>query len=542
MSGASRRHGSPEARQGPGYDPVIMEDPTAETVALADQSADRARTGDGVGSDGPRGGAPGRRLSGFPAAVAPMLVLWLPMLAWYALLRPGVMTNDSIDTWNQVVTGRWVDWHPPVYTALHWISYQLVGTPAISVLVQSAGLAWALSRLLRIGVRLGLPALPVFLGGMVIVALPPVGAFSVHLWKDVPYTIGFLLLVELVVVEALSRLELHCEPPVRTYVTAGLGIALMMALRPNGVLVIGLSGFALVVLARNRIAALITCVAGVLAALLVSFVVTTVADVEPPRPYLRLGVARFDLGNLAVNYPDALDADELDLVEQLSPLDDWRREFDCHWEARMMTRLAPPEELDRLAESVESAWRRHLFKNPIEMSRAHLCAAGVAWNPFPTERERAYFETLYMKVIPNELGMEQVPLSRSATEWAQDVIVDTSRPGWQPWFWRAPTWIYLGAVLLVIAAVRNRTWWPLFVLAPFVAQQISVIAMTGPHARYMLPAGIGAFFLIPTLVVTSVRPAGPPESDGTRNDVDETGSDPKVEDMGSTGSDRSLVL
>jgi hypothetical protein len=47
--------------------------------------------------------------------------------------------------------------------------------------------------------------------------------------------------------------------------------------------------------------------------------------------------------------------------------------------------------------------------------------------------------------------------------------------------------------------------WLVVALAPLVAQQLSVIAMTGPHARYMLPAWIGAVASLPVLLVAAVR-------------------------------------
>ncbi|MDQ2677790.1 MAG: hypothetical protein M3Y51_03525, partial [Actinomycetota bacterium] len=128
-----------------------------------------------------------------PAEVVPVLVVWAPMVLWFLAMKPGIMTNDSVDVWGQIQTGDWVEWHPLAYTSVQWVSYQLVSSPALVTLAQSLALAWAIARILKIGVRLGLPAVPVWAGAALVALTPPVGAFSVHLWKDVPYTVAFLL-------------------------------------------------------------------------------------------------------------------------------------------------------------------------------------------------------------------------------------------------------------------------------------------------------------------------------------------------------------
>jgi len=460
------------------------------------------------------------------AAAGPVLVLWAPMVLWWVALRPAVMTNDSMDTWTQVLTGDWVDWHPPIYTALNYLSRQIVGTPALTVLVQTLALAWAFSRLLRIGIRMGLPALPVWIGGVVVSLLPPVGAFSVHLWKDVPYTAGFLLVAGLFAEEALHRVRLHPAPTTGAFVAAGFGVAALDILRPNGVVVAVLSGVAALVLFRRRALVAGIWVVALVGVVVVQSVLNPLAGVREADDQQQAGLAPFDLGYLAVNHPEDLEPKDLALVGELAPLSEWRRDFDCHWTGAPMSRLAPSDRVARLRDRLQAAWRRALLANPVEASLGHLCAASVAWNPIPSDSERRHFETLYHGVVRNHVGMHSTPVWQSLTDEARQVIIRTSTPGWQPWFWRAPTWIYLGAVLLVVTAIRARSAWPVLALSPLVAQQLSVIAMTGPHARYMLPAGIAAFALLPPFVLAAIRaraaggdPDAPDERDEPSGDL-----------------------
>ncbi len=501
------------------------------TEILEDDPAVASRPPDDASAAGRR-----RRFGPLPnpreaaAGSAPVLVLWAPMLLWYVALRPGVMTNDSMDIWTQVLTGDWVDWHPPAYTALNYLSRWVFGTPALTVLSQTLALAWALSRVLRIGIRMGLPAVPVWVGGALLCLTPPVGAFSVHLWKDVPYTAGFLLVAALFATLALHRIGLHPTPTTGAYVAAGFGVVTLDLLRPNGIIVVLLSGAAVLVLSHRRLLVAGIWVIALVAVIAVQSVLNPLAGVREAGDLQQAGLAPFDLGYLAVNHPDEMEPRDLELVEQLAPLEEWRRDFDCHWAAAPMDRLAPAERVARLRDRLQAAWRRALLSNPVEASLGHLCAASVAWNPIPSESERRHFETLYHGVIPNQVGMESTPVSQWLTDNARQAIIRTSTPGWQPWFWRAPTWIYLGAVLLVVAAVRARSFWPVLAISPLVAQQLSVIAMTGPHARYMLPAGIAAFALLPAFGLAAVRAgrSGPDDAgneDAGDGDADEGDGD-----------------
>lgn len=446
-----------------------------------------------------------------PAEVVPVLALWAPMLLWFLAMKPGIMTNDSVDVWRQIQTGQWIDWHPVVYTAVQWVSYQLVSSPVLVTLGQSLALAWAIARILKIGVRLGLPAVPVWIVASLVALTPPIGAFSVHLWKDVPYTVAFLFVAELFLRQVLARLEMAPAPRRASWVLAGTGLALLVLLRPNGIVVVLLTGVAIVVVARRRWVAAGVWAAALVAAFAVQAVLPALVGAEPPAGRLEGGLAPFALGHLLTSHPDALDDDDMALVERLAPVEDWEEKFNCHWNGVPMDELAPGDEVAEISEELQASWRSLLIRHPIELGTGHLCAASVAWNPIPSERERVRFETLYYGVIDNDIGLHTAPVSQRLNDVAVDVLQSTATPagaGWQPWFWRAPTWIYLCAVLVVATSILRRVGWPVFALAPLVAQQVSVIAMTGAHARYMLPAGIAAVALAPVLakmVQISVR-------------------------------------
>src|SRR5688572_12504794 len=86
------------------------------------------------------------------------LGLWAPMLVWFAALRPGLMSADSLVIWEQATRGGWYDLQPPLYTAGMWVSTKLLGSPSGLTLAQSLLLAASMAAVVRALVRFGVPA------------------------------------------------------------------------------------------------------------------------------------------------------------------------------------------------------------------------------------------------------------------------------------------------------------------------------------------------------------------------------------------------
>ena len=132
-------------------------------------------------------------------------LVWLPMLVWYAAFRPGIMSADSVAIYEMAKHGHWLDLHPPAYIAAMWVSTTLIGSPSLLTLGQSLFLAAGIVAVARALLRLGVPRSPVYITTAIVALLPMVGAFSVSLWKDVPYAANFLFIGAAVIDLTRSR-------------------------------------------------------------------------------------------------------------------------------------------------------------------------------------------------------------------------------------------------------------------------------------------------------------------------------------------------
>jgi hypothetical protein len=122
----------------------------------------------------------------------------LPLLAaggmYLAVFWPALMSNDSLDQWSQMVTGRYTDLAPPLYAMTNWLITRIWLSPAAVAVAQLLSLslvvAWSLKRLRQWGMPRGLACTTC--GALAL--LPATGILAITLWKDIPYSIGMLVL------------------------------------------------------------------------------------------------------------------------------------------------------------------------------------------------------------------------------------------------------------------------------------------------------------------------------------------------------------
>jgi hypothetical protein len=446
------------------------------------------------------------------------LAITIPLLVWAAALWPAVFVADSMDTWRQAAEGPVRNWHPPAYTYLQRLAYLSVHSPWGVTIVQCLVMAWAIRRVLDVAIAAGARRWPTYAFGVVIAALPPVGAFTSHLIKDVPFTIGFLLCLSVLAREAVRRVGLLAEDeapkPWRAEAMLGLGLALIAFSRVNGLIVLVGIALSALFLARRRLRVLVAVAVVVAAFLGVTRLLYPALDVRPVADHLRASVFIVDLGAVFVHDPEAVPDEAVDDLEMYASQQEWAAESNCHWPGNpFYNRFYDPKPVS-LAD-LREAWRRALRSHTFLLIGNHLCAASSAWNPIPPDEELAYRQTVWHVVVPNEQGVVSDPLwdglghdARQLLDW---IGYGTAS---QILLWRAATWMYALTLLLAVAVIRYRRWPALWLMGAFAAQTASVIAMAGPHYRYMAPAWIGAVLLLPAGWILAQRCASPTITSG----------------------------
>ncbi|CAN5706408.1 hypothetical protein BH18ACT2_BH18ACT2_11870 [soil metagenome] len=455
-----------------------------------------------------------RRLERWPTpALAPLA--WAPMLLWFAAFRPGIMSADSLSSWQQVVDGDWVDAHPPVYTAAMWLSERTAGSPLLLTLAQSYLLAFAIVSVARAAVRVGARRPLVIAITAIVACTPMVGAFSVSLWKDVPFTAAFLLLGARLIDLAAARIEQDR----RAQLLAARGILgwslAATVLRQNGVLVVALALIVMAVTLRGLRRAVVSClVLCVLTLAGLRVVVYPLLGVAEGPPNAEISTMLHDIAAIAVRDPAALDSEDVELLERVAPLAAWTTEWQRWGCSSANWQFAPVFRGWSAVEGAQASFVRVWAELAVSQPRAvlgnRLCVGSVGWRPDSVGR----FFTVDRGIPPNPYGLMTDPMVGPLNDAGRTVLELFDRP-WIQWLaWRAPLWIAAAYGLVGITAWRRRQPLVALPLLLLVSLQVAITAFNvSQDARYMMPGLLLAVLLLPLSTVhvrgNHATPKGP---------------------------------
>lgn len=431
------------------------------------------------------------------AAVVATFLAWLPMLGWYAALRPGLMSADSLAVWGQATRGGWVDIQAPAYTAAVWLSAQIVGGPDLVTLGQSLFLAAALVAVARAVVRMGAPLRPVVVVTAAAAASPMAGAFAVSLWKDVPYTAALLFAAARVFDVTSLRLTGRAVGAA-TVASLTAWLLAAAAFRQNGVL------FALAVLAvlgvvlagdRRRVAAAAAAV--VAFTLVLKSVFYPAMGVAPTPTQATLGLFLHDIAAVARTHPEVFEPEDRAVLVRNAPFEVWRAQSASYGCGSANWQHSPEFDWVRVegrAGDYLAVWAEGLREQPRRVLANRLCVGGVAWQPWAD----GSVYTVSRGVDPNDLGLRTRPLIPGLEPAAVATIDRMNDPGVQRLVWRGSTWIYLSLAVLAVVAARVRRAALLLAAVPAVALQFSVFVVSpAQDARYMFPGVLLGAMLLP---------------------------------------------
>ncbi len=433
--------------------------------------------------------------------VAAPVALSLPMMGWFVAFHPAVMTNDSLAIWKQATEDRVVDGGSPLYVSLAWASSLLVGSPWLLIVGQILLLAVAFCEIGRALVRLGVPRWFVWPVTIIAVCQPTVGAFSVQMWKDVPYTACLLLVLASILRLVGARLD--GAPNVYELRMLYVAATFAMFFRQNGLLVVVAIGLATIFFLGRPVRRPVLIV---LAGAMMTFGVVRVAGyqvagVEAAPAWLPVAWMASDIANVYESHPETFEPDDLELMSSMLPLDGWLAGADCYTLDFLV--YGQPLDTDVLGdrrEEVVDLWWEVLREQPGAVLGQHVCAASIAWRPMSVHDSISVMYTVSAGIDPNALQLSTDPLIDDANELALDILRTWDLRTWHWLTWRAATWIYPTYVIAVLLAVRRRSVIWLAPIAPMLAQQASLFVVNpAQDARYMIASLFAAYLLIPGL-------------------------------------------
>ncbi|MEV5329263.1 hypothetical protein AB0K67_34475 [Nonomuraea sp. NPDC052634] len=445
-------------------------------------------------------------------ALATFLIVQAVLGCWWAAFYPGLFSRDSVLYLSHTVAGPWVADHSVLYDALLWLSFTGTGDLGAVTFAQTTAMAGALTYLAQSVKRLGAPRLLTTAVAMLMPLAPPVGAFTVTLWKDVPFTICAVAI-------AATCARIAARRAVTLPALAGLGalFALLGLFRANGFLIAGVTVLALVVIVTTRRVLLL--LTGLLAAslplVLTGHVYPRAGIVAPSPTY----VYHTAFGDIAVAYrerPELFTPGDIGLMSSVAPLRRWWEGGTCYtinpliWRRDFDWRQA-----DMRAGELLDLWRRLLVTDPELVVRARLCRGAIAWRPV-ADAAATGGATYRLSLRPNAdtyVGPGKVtdfpgrgvfslrPLSMELYQVASPWLAGALTPQWDWVLWRGASWAYLSYAAAALAALTRRNRYALGVAAVVAGQQLAVLAnISAQDFRYMAAPILTGALLVPLLL------------------------------------------
>ena len=377
----------------------------------------------------------------------------IPLIVWWAGWAPAIMSSDSIDQWNQVLTFEFVNTHPITHTASMWLVSLLWESPAMVTLAHVAATSLLLAIVARRLVQIGV-TLPFAVGAVWLIAvLPMTGATTVTMWKDVPFSLAMLWVFTELLLMARDRTTywIRWWGPIRL----GVALGMMTALRPNGRLTAFAFALALTVGFWRSWKGIATMVAGIvgmglaLPAILLVVLPATDAPIEPAQVFMP------DVAAVVVNDLDIITPSDLDLVTAVAPLAIYEEFYACGDSTPL---LFHPRYDNQVIRDNPSDYRRLVVSvastAPMTVLGHRWCAAEYLLSPF--NRTDTFVHRPPFDIWPNTLGLARDPISDRAYDATLAMYKAAERSEIEWLTWRPAIWVLVGLVTLGSVASRRK--------------------------------------------------------------------------------------
>lgn len=402
----------------------------------------------------------------------PMVLIWgIYLLAFY----PGMMSADSFNQWKQVLTGVYVDHHPPFHTFTIWLATRLALTPTSVAVAQILFLGFVATQWFVFFESIRLPRVFIWLGWFLFTLSPINGTMVNTLWKDIPFSTSVLALSLILAKIVYSRGE--WIRGWKAKIVLGVVCALVLLFRHDG-LPLGIGSLAgLMIFYPRRWK---------------SWVVATVIcfgiyfGVRGPL-YEAVGVQKstvlaessLSLYSMAAYAKPASQAEKL--IESFAII---TPDFRCP----IGDKISPDwrtTDLDYSLSPIEVAGNlvQRLPRVLIYFYRCARSMEWIVWDPYGEVRNASHVEVL---VDANPYGIQH----DSKIPWLRDLIRDwvikTSHdPNLNWFFWRPAFFLYVNLFVILVLILRYRSIKFGLIALPILLQSVTFsLIFAEPNFRY----------------------------------------------------------
>jgi hypothetical protein len=430
-----------------------------------------------------------------------MIIVWgIYLLTFF----PGMMSNDSIIQWSQVVSGQFNDAHPVFHTLIIWLITRFWYSPAAVVVFQILTLSLTVAWGIRILDKEGLPNWSSW-SLVAIFAFSPLNGYMVTtLWKDIPYSTSlflFSLMVLKIVFTNGSWLDKKFS-----WVWLGLVSLCVASIRHNGPPIPLLTILLLILVYRSNWKSLLGA--------LVLFIVLFTIIFGPV--YTLLGVDR-NMGykqhtivhHIAAHIIEGgqLSPDEEAMAIKIFPLDEWKYSC-CNNVDIFHVQSYSDKSFSKNAWTIQKLFLALAVKEP-EIELNHLiCISSTVWEIPSRCGQNTYFPINENKWIsPENEYFKENSLLPSLRKLLSGILIEI-RTNLNLTLFIAPAiYLYLGVYIIFILARRKRNFKVILFMVPSLIQSIVLsIVSTSTEFRYQYGVYLVGLFSVGLLFLAMCTP------------------------------------
>jgi hypothetical protein len=432
---------------------------------------------------------------------APCIAIWsIYLLAFW----PGLLSNDSISQWSQLLSGKFDDIFPVVHTLTNWLITRIWLSPAIVAFAQIIALAivfgltmqeiehWRVSRWIR-WIITGIFSLSLVNGLMVIT-----------LWKDIPYSIITL---------ALFAFLLRTVRTQGAYLKSNSSLVLLWLLliflalyRSNGLITTLVMIFFLFWWVKERpirVRLVLIALACLIGYLVVKGPVFQMLQVRPNTAFIASQNLIHQV-SAVVNSGAPLDDNTQGFLAKIQPIENWRDRYSCYdWQPLAFNPQVSWDFFDANFTDFFKIWLRLVFAHPDVIVRHQLCADSMIWRI--TQPSDGYVALPPAEIVPNDLGLVTRPKLVEIHAMFIDQIVNSQKPS-RIWFiWRPALYLYLTLFCIIIAAIRLKSSSVLMIVLPTLIISLSwLVLLPNQDFRFQYPTYLISL-IVPALLFAQIR-------------------------------------
>ncbi|MEW6180632.1 MAG: hypothetical protein AB1522_11960 [Chloroflexota bacterium] len=426
------------------------------------------------------------------------IMVWgLYLLAFF----PAMMSADSFNQWRQILTGVYIDHHPPFHSFTIWLATRVAFTPTSVAVFQVLFLGFVAAQWFSFFENIRLPRWVIWVAAALFALTPVNGTMVNTLWKDVPFSTSVLALsLFLAKIVFTDGQWIHNW---KAKILLGVVCALVLLFRHDG-LPLGVGSLAALFVFyprmwKNWIIALAICFGlyfGVRGPLYQA------VGVQKSTVLAESSLSLYTMAAYAK--PNSESENLIQSFSLLAP--NWdcqiRDKISSEWRSTDLDYSISPIELTN----------NLLQRMPRVLIYFYRCARSmewIVWDPYGEVRNASHVEVL---VDPNPYGIQH----DSKIPWLRDIIrgwvIKTSHDPSLNWFtWRPAFFLYINLFVSFVLILRYRSIKFGLISLPILIQSMTFsLIFAEPNFRYHYAVYLVSLVSLPFLFSTSL-----PKDDGT---------------------------